>query len=71
MSDMKNVKTALVAWVSLFGVPKHFILWIFTDVGEDFSALGEKKNHYEKIYVFSACFRRMVTHQDSWRQFLF
>lgn len=49
MSDTKKAKTALVAWVKcLSGVPKQFILWIFADVCEDFSVLGENENHSEK-----------------------
>lgn len=51
---MKKAKTALVAWVKgLFGVLQHFILWIFTDVGEDFQAFSENQNYSEKNGAFS------------------
>lgn len=70
VTDMKKAKTVLVAWVKrLFGVPKHFIFWIFTDVGEGFWALGEKENRSEK--KDGAYFQRMTMHQDLRRQFFF
>lgn len=69
MSDMKKVKTALIAWAKrLLGVSKHFILWSFADVGADIWALGENESHSEEID--GACLQRLMTHQDSGRQFI-